>query len=879
MKSLTWTAMVMCALVVLLPGVASVTEDSADLVIEMYLNETEIPETLEHCGDHERMTEFKVARLQWHEVDIPLIIALWIIFATIVRLAFSFSSLEKYIPESCILICTGFVIGGIVLILSAVTSSKSGHPNDTVHSTRYAGVLQLESELFFLFLLPPIMLEAGYFMPVRAFTNNLATILLFAVIGTLFNAVTVGLSLFAVSEFGWLGSDGNETIRVSFLECFTFSSLISAVDPVAVLAVFEEIHVNQVLYILVFGESLLNDAVTVVLYRMFETFNEIGEDNLQTKDIIFGILSFFVVSLGGVFVGALFGFLTAVITRFAHHVRVIEPVFVFVMSYLAYLTAELLSLSSIMSIVTCAMVMKPYVERNISQKSHTTIKYSMKMLSSLSETIIFIFLGVSTLTETDNHQWNTSFVFFTLIFTFVYRFLGVIWQCFLANRYRLLKIKSKEKFIMAYGGIRGAIAFSLVALLCETIVLSKKIFFTTTIVIVMFTMFVQGMTIKPLVNKLHVKKEEKHKPSMNEEIFARVNDHILAGMELILGHEGRNSVREQWRHFDNKFLKKLLIRDYKAVSDPKILDVYQKLTEKDATDYIKEHGTFHLSASVSNFLRTEIGGSGMLHNSSSASLSGQVPMGEGVPCLDMHATDTQAVPGRVQKESVNHHTEFLTNNMYRARSDVYPISKVSVASNPESLMYRSMKIHIDHKMKHKKRGHGYHKKSKTSLHSKKGSDAQLLVPPRVMIHPADNDSKHNDYSAEENQFSASNQIADEDVGITFSAADAVDEIDVPGKEDNRELEEHKLSIQESSVPWRLSKMDVTPSERASEDPHDEFGNKIPASQDEGQREGIQEDEKPPQLDGIQEQRDLEVKITLGGDSDEEDNEEVTDTQL
>lgn len=82
---------------------------------------------------------------------------------------------------------------------------------------------------------------------------------------------------------------------------------------------------------------------------MFETFNEIGEDNLQTKDIIFGILSFFVVSLGGVFVGALFGFLTAVITRFAHHVRVIEPVFVFVMSYLAYLTAELLSLSSIMS--------------------------------------------------------------------------------------------------------------------------------------------------------------------------------------------------------------------------------------------------------------------------------------------------------------------------------------------------------------------------------------------------------------------------------------------------------------------------------------------------------------------------------------------------
>lgn len=61
-----------------------------------------------------------------------------------------------------------------------------------------------------------------------------------------------------------LGSNDDGPIRISILECLTFSSLISAVDPVAVLAVFEEIHVNKVLYILVFGESLLNDAVTVV---------------------------------------------------------------------------------------------------------------------------------------------------------------------------------------------------------------------------------------------------------------------------------------------------------------------------------------------------------------------------------------------------------------------------------------------------------------------------------------------------------------------------------------------------------------------------------------------------------------------------------------
>ena len=82
-----------------------------------------------------------------------------------------------------------------------------------------------------------------------------------AIVGTVWNVLTIGGSLYACGYYfeGIYGAD-----PPNILETLLFSSLISAVDPVAVLAVFEEIQVDEILYIVVFGESLLNDAVTVV---------------------------------------------------------------------------------------------------------------------------------------------------------------------------------------------------------------------------------------------------------------------------------------------------------------------------------------------------------------------------------------------------------------------------------------------------------------------------------------------------------------------------------------------------------------------------------------------------------------------------------------
>lgn len=144
------------------------------------------------------------------------------------------------VPESCLLIVVGLLVGGIIKAIG-----------------EKAPVLGYE--LFFFYLLPPIILDAGYFLPTRHFMDNIGTILVFAVVGTLWNAFFVGGMMYGVCQI-----EGAQLATVDLLSCLLFGSIVSAVDPVAVLAVFEEIHINELLHILVFGESLLNDAVTVV---------------------------------------------------------------------------------------------------------------------------------------------------------------------------------------------------------------------------------------------------------------------------------------------------------------------------------------------------------------------------------------------------------------------------------------------------------------------------------------------------------------------------------------------------------------------------------------------------------------------------------------
>ncbi|XP_073318246.1 sodium/hydrogen exchanger 2-like [Pagrus major] len=505
----------------------------------------------------EERANLPVFTMDYPRIQVPFEFTLWVLLASFAKIGFHiYHKITIWIPESCLLIGIGLIVGGIM------------------YSVKEEPPAVLSSNVFFLYMLPPIILDNGYFMPTRPFFENVGTVLWYAVVGTLWNSIGIGLSLFAICQFEVFGLQD-----INLQENLLFAAIISAVDPVAALNVFEDIGVNEQTYIVIFGEGLFNDAVTVVLYNMFSFLADLPI--VESTDVFLGAARFFVVAAGGLLFGLLFGFVAAFTTRFTHNVRQIEPLFVFMYSYLAYLVAECFAISSVLALITCAITMKYYVEENVSQRSCTTIRHVVKMLGTVSETLIFFFLGVVTITT--DHEWNWAYILFTLVFAFIWRGLGILVLSQIVNPFRTITFNFKDQFGLAYGGLRGAICFALVFTLPDTIN-RKNLFVTASIAVIIFTVFIQGISIRPIVEYINIRKTNKDLHTINVEIHTRVMEHVVCGIEDLCGQWSHYYWKDKFKKFNDRILRRILLRDNRAESS--IVSLYKRLELQNAIEIL-----------------------------------------------------------------------------------------------------------------------------------------------------------------------------------------------------------------------------------------------------------------------------------------------------
>ena len=214
------------------------------------------------------------------------------------------------------------------------------------------------------------------------------------------------------------------------MQSFAFGSLISAVDPVATLAIFQALDIDPVLNMLVFGESILNDAVAIGNYiyiylphgnnirvlicrkqislQRLNLFNlvltttvvesqqlmEAGMSNIQ--QLGHGIYRFFVIFLGSAAIGSITGLISSLVLK---HIDLyfnpsLEFGLLLCFVYLPYALAEGIHLSGIMSILFCGIVMSQYTHYNLSPVTQITMQQTMRTLSFVCESMVFAYLGI-----------------------------------------------------------------------------------------------------------------------------------------------------------------------------------------------------------------------------------------------------------------------------------------------------------------------------------------------------------------------------------------------------------------------------------------------------------------------------------------------------
>ncbi|XP_074329368.1 sodium/hydrogen exchanger 6-like isoform X2 [Apium graveolens] len=382
-----------------------------------------------------------------------------------------------YLPEASASLLIGLIVGGLANISNTETNIRAW--------------FNFHEEFFFLFLLPPIIFQSGFSLAPKPFFSNFGAIVTFAILGTLISSIVTGILVY-------LGGVTYLMFRLPFVECLMFGALISATDPVTVLSIFQELGTDTNLYALVFGESVLNDAMAISLYR---TMSLVRSHASSGQNFFMVILRFLETFVGSLSAGVGVGFMSALLFKYAgldiDNLQNLECCLFVLFPYFSYMLAEGLGLSGIVSILFTGIVMKHYTYSNLSVKSQRFVSAFFHLISSLAETFVFIYMGFDIAME--QHSWShIGFIFFSVLSIGVARAANVFSCAYLVNMARPphRKIPSKHQKALWYSGLRGAMAFALALQSIHDLPEGhgQTIFSATTAIVVLTVLLIGGST-------------------------------------------------------------------------------------------------------------------------------------------------------------------------------------------------------------------------------------------------------------------------------------------------------------------------------------------------------------------------------------------------
>ncbi|EAU53583.1 cation:proton antiporter [Mariprofundus ferrooxydans] len=346
--------------------------------------------------------------------------------------------------------------------------------------------LKISPDMILYVFLPALIFESSYNLNARRLVHNIGPVLTLAVPGLLISTFTIGCIL-------WWAT------AIPFSMALLLGAILSATDPVAVVSIFRQIGAPDRLNTLIEGESLFNDATSIVVAGILigMVIEHSGEASISS-----GIITFFWLFIGGLATGIGLGFLTGKIIGWVESESFIEIGLTTALAYLSFLLAEeVFHVSGVMATVGAGLTLGSWGRIRISTSVRIYLEHFWELLAFIANALLFLLVGMKVNLA---DMWQTmGMLVWVIIAMLVAR--AIVIFCLIPLIGRLpgsRPISIPYQFIMFWGGLRGAIALALVLSLPEFEY--SDLFVAMVMGAVLFTLLVQGLSIEWVMKKLRL---------------------------------------------------------------------------------------------------------------------------------------------------------------------------------------------------------------------------------------------------------------------------------------------------------------------------------------------------------------------------------------